>query len=133
MSTHQVSKPWAANQSIAEELALPGISRSNTGVDASEDPWTKRIVPRAAPCAVDGFSQRNRRFSPFAAQCAFPAGFLILSAMAIERYAGNSCVRAGKWIFATGLRATRAESVFDNLGRALAQAGGALSSVVRVD
>jgi len=42
-------------------------------------------------------------------------------------------VRAGKWIFATGLRAPRAESIFGNLGRALADAGGALSSVVRVD
>jgi enamine deaminase RidA (YjgF/YER057c/UK114 family) len=42
-------------------------------------------------------------------------------------------VRAGKWIFATGLRAPRAESIFGDLGRALADAGGALSSVVRVD
>jgi enamine deaminase RidA (YjgF/YER057c/UK114 family) len=42
-------------------------------------------------------------------------------------------VRAGKWIFCTGLRASRAESIFGNLGRALADAGGALSSVVRVD
>jgi enamine deaminase RidA (YjgF/YER057c/UK114 family) len=42
-------------------------------------------------------------------------------------------VRAGKWIFATGLRATHAESLFDNLARSLADAGGALSSVVRVD
>src|SRR6185503_4111769 len=133
MSTHQVSKPCAANQSIAEELGLPGICRSNTGVDASDEPWTKRIVPRVAPCAVERFSQRNSRLSAFAAQCAVPAEFLILSVMAIERYAGNSCVRAGKWIFATGLRAPRAETVFDNLARALADAGGALSSVVRVD
>jgi enamine deaminase RidA (YjgF/YER057c/UK114 family) len=42
-------------------------------------------------------------------------------------------VRAGKWIFCTGLRASRAESIFRDLGRALADAGGALSSVVRVD
>ena len=42
-------------------------------------------------------------------------------------------VRAGKWIFCTGLRAPRAESIFDDLGRALADAGGALSRVVRVD
>ena len=63
--------------------------------------------------------------------------------MAIERYAVNTygtakirhapLVRAGKWIFGTGLRAPRAESIFGNLGRALADAGGALSSVVRVD
>lgn len=42
-------------------------------------------------------------------------------------------MRAGHWIFGTGLRAPRAESIFGNLGRALADAGGALSSVVRVD
>ena len=42
-------------------------------------------------------------------------------------------VRTGKWIFATGLRAQRAEPLFGDLGRALADAGGALSSVVRVD
>jgi enamine deaminase RidA (YjgF/YER057c/UK114 family) len=42
-------------------------------------------------------------------------------------------VRAGKWIFCTGLRASRAESIFDDLGRALADVGGALSNVVRVD
>ena len=42
-------------------------------------------------------------------------------------------VRAGKWIFSTGLRAPRAESIFGDLARALADAGGALSSVVRVD
>ena len=42
-------------------------------------------------------------------------------------------VRAGKWIFGTGLRAPRAESIFGNLGRALTDAGGALSSVMRVD
>jgi len=48
----------------------------------------------------------------------------------MERYA---VARAGKWIFVTGLRAPRAETVFDDLGRALTDAGGALSSVVRVD
>jgi enamine deaminase RidA (YjgF/YER057c/UK114 family) len=63
--------------------------------------------------------------------------------MAIERYAVNTygpakirhapLVRAGKWIFGTGLRAPRADSIFANLGRALVDAGGALSSVVRVD
>lgn len=42
-------------------------------------------------------------------------------------------VRAGKWIFATGLRAPRAQSFFGDLDRALTDAGGALSSVVRVD
>jgi len=42
-------------------------------------------------------------------------------------------VRAGKWIFCTGLRAPRAEFIFGELGRALADAGSALSSVVRVD
>jgi len=42
-------------------------------------------------------------------------------------------VRAGKWIFCTGFRASRAESIFGDLGRAFADAGGALSSVVRVD
>lgn len=88
--------------------------------------------------------------------------------MAIERYAVNSygpekirhapLVRAGKWIFGTGLRATNAqglidpgvskdgrpldpppraqreaEYIFRNLGRALAGAGSALTNVVRVD
>lgn len=88
--------------------------------------------------------------------------------MAIERYGVNSygpgkvrhapIVRAGKWIFGTGLRATNAlglidpgvsrddrpldpppraqreaEFIFRRLGRELAAAGGALSSVIRVD
>jgi len=42
-------------------------------------------------------------------------------------------VRAGKWIFATGLRPPAAESFFGDLDRALTDAGGGLSSVVRVD
>src|SRR5258706_13484587 len=132
MSTHQASNPCAANQSIAEEWGRPGTSRSNTGVDASDEPCAKRIVPRNSLRAVERFSQRNRRLSPFAAQCAFPAGLLVLSGMAAT-IKHVPVVRAGKWIFATGLRAPRAEAIFDNLGRALADAGGALSNVVRVD
>src|SRR6185295_19209529 len=132
MSTHQVSKPRAANQSMAEEPALPGTCRSKTGVDASDDPCTKSIVPRAGTCPVEDFSQRNRRLSPLFAQCTFPAGLLVTSGMA-AKIRHVPVVRAGKWIFATGLRASRAESIFGNLGRALAGAGGALSSVVRVD
>src|SRR5260221_6495025 len=77
MSTHQVSKPRAANQSMAE--GLPGTCRSKSGVDASDEPCTKRMVPRALTGAR--FSHRNRRLAPFPVQCAVPADLLVSSCM----------------------------------------------------
>ena len=45
MSTHQVSKPRAANQSITEESGRPGTCRSKVGCDAIDEPCTNRMVP----------------------------------------------------------------------------------------
>src|SRR5215207_229906 len=72
MSTHQVSKPRAANQSMAEESGRPSTRRSNVGCDAIEEPCTNRIVPAWLTPSAAGFSHRNSRMSPFLVQCSSP-------------------------------------------------------------
>src|SRR3954462_8465067 len=63
MSTHQVSKPRSANQSMTEEYGRPGTCRSNVGCPAMEEPCTNRIVPRGFAPAV-AFCHRKRRTAP---------------------------------------------------------------------
>src|SRR5262245_33163370 len=72
MSTHHVSKPRAANQSITEECGRPGTCRSKVGVAAIEEPCTNSIVP-CPPCGLpQNFSHRYSRTSPFRVQCSCP-------------------------------------------------------------
>src|SRR5215208_5843549 len=72
MSTDQVSKPRAANQSITEEPGRPGTCRSKVGCDAIEEPCTNRMVPAFSGAAVR-FSHRNSRTSPLLVQCSVPS------------------------------------------------------------
>src|SRR5580700_1706689 len=72
MSTHQQSKPRAANQSITELSGRPGTCRSKVGCDAMDEPCTNRIVPGGPDASVAYFSNRNRRVSPFWVQCSSP-------------------------------------------------------------
>src|SRR2546422_7307690 len=72
---HQVSKPRAANQSIAEESGRPGTCRSKVGCEAIEEPCTKSTVPRFRVPAAGGFCQRKSftpRAPPLWVQCSFP-------------------------------------------------------------
>src|SRR5262245_43508968 len=77
MSTHQVSKPCCANQSIAEESARPGTWRSKVGCEAIEEPCTNNTTPFARLGSPAHFSQRNSftRSPPSSlwVQCSRPA------------------------------------------------------------
>src|SRR5438093_11616303 len=72
MSTHQQSKPRAANQSIAEESERPGTCKSKVGCEAIDEPCTNRIVPERPAGSSAYFSHRNRRTSPLLVQCSSP-------------------------------------------------------------
>src|SRR5882724_8983677 len=72
MSTHQQSKPRAANQSITELSGRPGTCRSKVGCDAMDEPCTNRILLAGPEGSPAYFSNRNRRTSPFWAQCSSP-------------------------------------------------------------
>src|SRR5947207_903978 len=73
MSTHQQSKPRAANQSIAEESLRPGTCRSKVGCEAIEEPCTNRMVPAGPVGSLAYFSHMNRRTSlPLLVQCSSP-------------------------------------------------------------
>src|SRR5262245_41298321 len=69
---HQVSKPRAANQSIADESGRPGTCRSKVGCDAIDEPWTNRIVPLASRDSTLLLRHRNSRMSPLRVQCSVP-------------------------------------------------------------
>src|SRR5678815_5243492 len=69
---HQVSKPCATNQTIADESARVGTCRSNVGCDAIDEPWTNRIVPFASRGSTALFRHRNSRTSPLRVQCSVP-------------------------------------------------------------
>jgi hypothetical protein len=71
MSTHQVSKPFAAKKSMADESGMPGTCRSKVGCDAIDEPCTNRIVPALSAAPVR-FSHRNSLTSPFVVQCSCP-------------------------------------------------------------
>src|SRR5579862_9043554 len=72
MSTHQQSKPRAANQSITELSGRPGTCRSKVGCEAMDEPCTNRMVPAGPDGSGAYFSNRNRRTSPFWVQCSSP-------------------------------------------------------------
>src|SRR6266550_4352217 len=73
MSTHQQSKPRAANQSITEESLRPGTCRSKVGCEAIEEPCTNRMVPAGPVGSLAYFSHMNRRTSlPLLVQCSSP-------------------------------------------------------------
>src|ERR1700716_742780 len=72
MSTHQQSKPRAANQSIAEESGRPGTCRSKVGCEAIEEPCTNRIVPVLWPGSTAHLFHRNSFTSPLSVQCSVP-------------------------------------------------------------
>src|SRR5580700_10392559 len=72
MSTHQQSKPRAANQSITELAGRPGTCRSKVGCDAMDEPCTNRMVPAGPDGSGAYFSNRNKRTSPFWVQCSSP-------------------------------------------------------------
>src|SRR5215204_7286434 len=76
MSTDQVSKPCAANQSIADEPGRPGTCRSNVGCEAMDEPCTNRMVP-AFSGASDRFSHRNSLTSPLVVQCSSPGTWML--------------------------------------------------------
>jgi len=57
---------------MADESGRPGTWRSKVGVEAIDEPWTKRIVPRGPGDEPAAFSQRKRRTSPFVVQCSRP-------------------------------------------------------------
>src|SRR6266436_6110041 len=75
MSTDQVSKPRAANQSMTEESGRPGTCRSKVGCDAIDEPCTNRMVP-AFSGSADRFSHRNSRTSPLLVQCSSPCTWI---------------------------------------------------------
>src|SRR3979490_791592 len=72
MSTHQQSKPRAANQSITELSGRPGTCRSKVGCDAMDEPCTNRMGPAGPEGSPAYFSNRNRRPSPLWVQCSSP-------------------------------------------------------------
>src|SRR6266850_1046398 len=72
MSTHQQSKPRAANQSIAEESERPGTCKSKVGCEAIDEPCTNRMRPAGPDGSPAYFSHRNRRTSPLLVQCSSP-------------------------------------------------------------
>src|SRR5579862_6133225 len=61
---------------MTEESGRPGTCRSKVGCDAIEEPWTKRMAPRALAGALADFSQRKSFTGPLFVQCSWP---LILS------------------------------------------------------
>src|ERR1700730_9011422 len=73
MSTHQVSYPRAAKNSITEESGRPGTCRSKVGCEAMDDPCTKRIRP-AAPDGSPACLFQRKSFTPpsFSVQCSVP-------------------------------------------------------------
>src|SRR6187402_1635780 len=72
----QVSKPWSANQSMADECGRPGTCRSKVGCEAIEEPCTKNIVPACGTLGEAFFSQRKSLISPsgvfLCVQCSTP-------------------------------------------------------------
>src|SRR5499426_3866185 len=63
MTTHRVSKPSRAKQSVAEESGRPGTCRSNVGCAAIDEPCTNRIVPMLLAGSPAHFSNKNS-FTP---------------------------------------------------------------------
>jgi len=51
----------------------------------------------------------------------------------IERFGASGFVRAGNWMFGTGLRAREPEALFDRMRAALSEAGSSMSRVARLD
>src|SRR5881409_1327928 len=82
MSTHQLTHPRRANQSITEESGRPGTARSNVGCDAIDEPCTNSTAGLLSGESTY-FSHNNRRTSPLCAQCPTP----VTSASA-----ANACV-----------------------------------------
>src|SRR5882672_6427250 len=73
MSTHQQSKPRAANQSITELSGRPGTCRSKVGCEAMDEPCTNRILPAGPDGSPACLFQRNSRTSlPLLVQCSSP-------------------------------------------------------------
>src|SRR5262245_24873302 len=58
---------------MADESERPGTCKSNVGVEAMDEPWTKRIVPSRPGEVPARFSQRKRLTSPLVVQCSCPA------------------------------------------------------------
>src|SRR6267142_5985712 len=81
MSTHQVSYPSRAKQSMADESERPGTWRSNVGCEAMDEPCTNSTVPSGPGQAPADFSQRNRRPSW---GCPFCAGEMLTYANAFH-------------------------------------------------
>src|SRR5213593_311356 len=71
MSTHQLTNPRRANQSITEESGRPGTARSNVGCDAIDEPCTNSTAGFPSGESTY-FSHKNRRTSPLCAQCPTP-------------------------------------------------------------
>src|SRR5438105_4987757 len=71
MSTHQQTKPCFANQSITDESARPGTTRSNVGCDAIDEPCTNSTAGLSSG-APAYFSHRKSRTAPLCAQCSVP-------------------------------------------------------------
>src|SRR4051794_22602991 len=72
MSTHQVSNPRLANQSITDESGRPGTCRSKVGCEAIDEPWTNSTVPALPVGSPTYFSQRKSLMSAFLVQCSRP-------------------------------------------------------------
>src|SRR6185436_6735972 len=79
MSSAQVSKPRAANQSITEESGRPGTVRSKVGCPAIEEPCTNRMVPFVAWPEGGAFCHRKSLTSPFFVQCSTPLMRVLVS------------------------------------------------------
>src|SRR5215471_15301371 len=96
MSTHQQSKPRRANQSITEESARPGTSRSKAGCEAIDEPCTNSTtgLPAAEPT---NFCHRNRRTLPLRVQCSTPTtrGALVSFTMRPLRFAVERRLQLG--------------------------------------
>src|SRR5258706_16009566 len=84
MSMHQASKPRRANQSIIDASGLPGIWKSNPGVDAIDEPCTNTSVPSLAASGVC-FSHRKSFTSPLCVQCSWPAMAAFVWSMVLNR------------------------------------------------
>src|SRR5262247_3146277 len=73
MSTHQVSKPSAAKNSITEESWRPGTCRSKVGCEAMDEPCTNKIRPAGPEGSPLFLFHRNSRTSlPLLVQCSSP-------------------------------------------------------------
>src|SRR5215831_18188693 len=102
MSTHQVSYPCRAKNSIAEEFGRHGTWRSNVGWEAIEEPWTNRIVAFAVAGSTAHLFHRNSLTSPLLVQCSAPASRGVVSFMersygvvTVSRSEGGSANRDG--------------------------------------